>query len=165
MLPPNVLGYDQGYRSPLTYDLKLANALLDKFGYERGQDGYRHLSNGQPLQLTMHSLAATTGRLRDEVWHKNMEAIGVRIHFKTDKHSEIIKAARLGKVQMTEANWVADFPDGENFYQLLYGPNSGRVNYARFNLPAFNTLYEQSRSLPDSSAKAHLPSHANQVDG
>jgi hypothetical protein len=25
---------------------------------------------------------------------------------------------------MTEANWVGDFPDGENFYQLLYGPNA-----------------------------------------
>ncbi|MDO8178621.1 MAG: ABC transporter substrate-binding protein [Undibacterium sp.] len=156
VLPPNVLGYDPRYRSPLSHDLKLANALLDKFGYQRGQDGYRHLPDGQPLSLTMHSLAATTGRLRDEVWHKNMEAIGVRIRFKTDKHSEIIKAARLGKVQMTEANWIADFPDGENFYQLLYGPNSGRANYARFNLPAFNTLYEQSRSLSDSPQRQRL---------
>ena len=156
VLPPNVLGYDPGYRSPLNYDLPLANKLLDKFGYQRGQDGYRRLPDGGPLQLTMHSLAATTGRLRDEVWHKNLAAIGVRISFKTDKHSEIIKAARLGKVQMTEANWIADFPDGENFYQLLYGPNSGRANYARFNLPAFNALYEQSRSMADSAPRQRL---------
>ena len=51
---------------------------------------------------------------------------------------------------------IADFPDGENFYQLLYGPNSGRANYARFNLPAFNRLYEQSRSLSDSPQRQRL---------
>ena len=45
--------------------------------------------------------------------------------FKSDKKTEIIKASRLGKVQMFETNWIADFPDGDNFYQLLYGPNSG----------------------------------------
>ena len=57
---------------------------------------------------------------------------------------------------MTEANWIADFPDGENFYQLLYGPNSGRANYSRFNLPAFNKLYEESRALSDSPERKRL---------
>ncbi|MES2069322.1 MAG: ABC transporter substrate-binding protein [Pseudomonadota bacterium] len=155
-LPPNVLGYDPGYRSPLGFDVGLANALLDKFGYKRGPDGYRRMPDGQPLQLVMHSLASTKGRLRDETWRKNLDSIGIRISFKSDKNSEILKAARLGKVQMTEANWIADFPDGENFYQLLYGPNSGRANYARFNLPAFNKLYEESRALSDSPQRQRL---------
>lgn len=155
-LPPAVLGYDQGYRSPLVHDLKLANALLDKFGYSRAVDGYRTLPDGQPLTLTMHSLASGVGRLRDELWRKNMQALAIRISFKTDKHAEILKAARLGKVQMTEANWIADIPDGENFYQLLYGPNRGRANYARFNLPAFNALYEQSHGLADTPQRQRL---------
>ncbi|GGC60933.1 ABC transporter substrate-binding protein [Undibacterium terreum] len=155
-LPPNVLGYDPAYRSPLAYDIRLANALLDKFGYKRAADGYRSLPDGQPLSLVMHSLASTKGRLRDETWRKNLDALGIRISFKSDKNSEILKAARLGKVQMTEANWIADFPDGENFYQLLYGPNSGRANYARFNLPAFNQLYEKSRTLSDSPERQRL---------
>ncbi|MFK9762169.1 heme-binding protein, partial [Escherichia coli] len=87
------------------------NALLDKFGYKRGADNYRTLPDGQPLHLQMHTLASTTGRLRDEVWRKNLEAIGIHVSFKADKHSEVLHAARLGKVQMTEANWIADFPD------------------------------------------------------
>lgn len=155
-LPPDVLGYDKNYRSPLVHDLKLANALLDKFGYSRGADGYRNLPDGQPLSLTMHSLASGVGRVRDELWRKNMQALAIRISFKTDKHAEIIKAARLGKVQMTEANWIADIPDGENFYQLLYGLNRGRANYARFDLPAFNALYAQSRTLSDGPQRRRL---------
>ncbi|PXX43112.1 ABC transporter substrate-binding protein [Undibacterium pigrum] len=155
-LPPNVLGYDANYKTPVQYNVKLANALLDKFGYKRAADGYRNLPDGQPLHLQMHSLASTTGRLRDEVWRKNLDAIGVHVSFKTDKHSEVLRAARLGKVQMTEANWIADFPDAENFYQLLYGPNAGRANYSRFNLPAFNTLYEQAMRLSDSPERTAI---------
>ena len=155
-LPPNVLGYDPAYRSPLQFDLQLANALLDKFGYRRGPDGYRRLPDGQALHLQMLSEASTTGRLRDEVWRKNLEALGIRLSFKTDKHSEVIKAARLGQAQMAEANWIADFPDGENFYQLLYGANRGRANYARFNLPAFNQLYERARSMADTPERRRL---------
>jgi ABC-type transport system substrate-binding protein len=155
-LPPNVLGYDPAYRSPVTYDPVLARALLERYGYRLGADGFRTLPDGKPLVLTMYTEASTVGRLRDEMWRRSLGAIGIRVVFKSDKKPEIIKASRLGKVQMFETNWVADFPDGANFYQLLYGPNSGRANYARFNLPAFNQRYEQARLLSDSPRRQAL---------
>ncbi len=139
-LPPNVLGYDPAYRSPVPYDPALANALLDRHGYgKRDAEGFRRAPDGKPFTLTMHSEATVGGRLRDELWRKCLNSIGLRVVFKSDKKTEIIKASRLGKVTMFESNWIADFPDGDNFYQLLYGPNAGRANYARFNLPAYNT--------------------------
>ncbi|GJJ02391.1 heme-binding protein [Duganella rhizosphaerae] len=155
-LPPNVLGYDPAYRSPVAYDPALANALLDRYGYRKAADGFRTQPDGKPLTLVMHSESSTVGRLRDELWRKNLNAIGLKVTFKSDKKTEIIKASRLGSVMMFETNWVADFPDGENFYQLLYGPNSGRANYARFNLPAYNQRYEQSRSMGDSPQRTAL---------
>lgn len=156
-LPPNVLGYDASYRSSLAYDPPLANALLDHFDYrQRDPDGYRRTPDGQSLTLVMHTLTSTAGRQRDEVWRRNMDAIGIRITFKGDKKTEIIKASRLGKVQMFETNWIADFPDGENFFQLLYGPNSGRANYARFNLPEYNSVYEATRLMADSPERQRL---------
>jgi ABC-type transport system substrate-binding protein len=163
-LPPNVLGYDPAYRSPVAYDPALANALLDRFGYrQRDPDGLRRRPDGQPLTLAMHSEATAGGRLRDELWRKSLNAVGLRVVFKTDKKTEIIKASRLGKVQMFESNWVADFPDGDNFYQLLYGPNAGRANYSRFNLPAYNQRYEQARKLADSPERQKLYFEMNQL--
>ena len=82
---------------------------------------------------------------------------------KTDKKTEIIKASRLGKVQMFETNWVADFPDGENFYQLLYGANAGRANYARFNLPEYNIRYEKATQLSDGPERNALYREMNQL--
>jgi ABC-type transport system substrate-binding protein len=162
-LPPNVRGYDPAYRSPVAYDPALARALLDRFGYQAGKDGFRTLPDGRPLLLTMHTEATTVGRLRDELWRKNLQAIGLRVQFKSDKKTEIIKASRLGKVMMFETNWIADFPDGDNYYQLLYGPNSGRANYARFNLPAYNQRYEQARTMDDTPARRALYRDMNQL--
>ena len=163
-LPPNVLGYDPAYRSPVPYDPALANALLDRHGYgKRDKEGFRKAPDGKPLTLTMHSEATVGGRLRDELWRKCLNAIGLRVVFKSDKKTEIIKASRLGKVTMFESNWIADFPDGDNFYQLLYGPNAGRANYARFNLPAYNERYEQARALADGPARQKLYFEMNQL--
>ncbi|MEC5216463.1 ABC-type transport system substrate-binding protein [Actimicrobium sp. GrIS 1.19] len=156
-VPPNVLGYDAALRTNARYDPAMARALLDRFGYkDRDGDGFRELPDGSPLTLTMHSTANTKGRLRDELWHRSLTAIGLRVVFKSDKYSEIIKASRLGQVQMYEFGWVADYPDGENFLQLLYGPNIGVSNDARFDLPAYNRLFEQARKLPDSPERTRL---------
>jgi ABC-type transport system substrate-binding protein len=156
-LPPNVRGFNAAYRSPIGYDPALANALLDHFGYRRGAvDGFRTQPDGQPLTLVMHTVTAAQGRVRDELWRKSLAAIGLRVVFKSDKKSEIIKASRLGAVQMFETNWIADFPDADNFFQLLYGANAGRANYARFDLPAYNRLYEQARLLGDSPQRQRL---------
>ena len=163
-LPPNVLGYDPHYRSPVPYAPALANALLDRHGYgKRDAEGFRLAPDGRPLTLTMHSEATVGGRLRDELWRKCLNAIGLRVVFKSDKKTEIIKASRLGKVTMFESNWIADFPDGDNFYQLLYGPNAGRANYARFDLPAYNQRYEQARQLTDGPQRQKLYFEMNQL--
>ncbi|MEN3275174.1 MAG: peptide/nickel transport system substrate-binding protein [Massilia sp.] len=163
-LPPNVLGYDPAYRSPVPYDPALANALLDRHGYDqRDEEGFRRAPDGKPLTLVMHSEATVGGRLRDELWRKCLNAIGLRVVFRSDKKTEIIKASRLGKVSMFESNWIADFPDGDNFYQLLYGPNAGRANYARFNLPAYNERYEAARQLSDGPARQKLYFEMNQL--
>lgn len=170
-LPPGVLGYDPAYRSPVPHDPALANALLDRYGYDRRDpDGFRRMpkqggkpGETEPLTLQMSSEATVGGRLRDELWRKCLNAVGLRVVFKSDKKTEIIKASRLGKVQMFESNWIADFPDGDNFYQLLYGPNAGRANYARFDLPAYNTRYEQARLLTDGPARQKLYGEMNQL--
>jgi ABC-type transport system substrate-binding protein len=45
--------------------------------------------------------------------------------------------------------WTAANPDGSYFLDLLYGPNKGQANHARFDLPAFNTLYQQQFVMAD----------------
>jgi len=66
-------------------------------------------------------------------------------------------------VMMFETNWVADFPDGDNFFQLLYGPNRDRANYARFDLWQYNRRYEEARAMPDSPQRQLLYRELSQL--
>ena len=77
-----------------------------------------------------------------------MDAIGIRLDIRNDKLPELRKMARQGKIPMRSDGWNADYPDAENFMQLLYGPNVGQANDSRFNLPEFNRLFEQARAPP-----------------
>lgn len=131
--------------------------MLDRFGYkDRDGDGYRELPDGKPLVIERWSTPSLRDKELDELWRKNMDAIGIRMVFKKDKLPEIRKMARLGKIQTRTDGWNADYPDADNFMQNLYGGNIGQSNDSRFNLPEFNQLYEQTRKLPDSPERTKL---------
>src|SRR5262249_31319897 len=95
-------------------------------------------------------------RQEDEQWKKNMDAIGLKIVFKKDRLQELRKMAREGKLPMRTDGWNADYPDAENFMQLLYSGSVGQENHARFRLPEFDKLYEAARRLSDSPERTRL---------
>ena len=65
-----------------------------------------------------------------------------------EKWPDLRKKSKLGQLQTWALAWSADYPDGENFLQLLYGPNSGSSNDGNFSLPAFDKLYEAAAAIP-----------------
>jgi oligopeptide transport system substrate-binding protein len=69
---------------------------------------------------------------------------------KVEKLPELRKQAQFGRVQSFSYGWIADLPDGENFLQLLWKGSIGQANYAMFDLPEYNALYERVKGLPDS---------------
>ena len=69
-----------GVKTP--YDPAAARALLDRLGYkDRDGDGYRETPEGKPLTIAKGSTTDATARASDELWKRNMDAIGVRISF------------------------------------------------------------------------------------
>jgi ABC-type transport system substrate-binding protein len=155
---PGVAGYDPAFRNPLNrYDPPRARALLDLFGYvDRDGDGYRELPDGRPLSIELASQPVLLDRQYDELWKKSMDAIGIRLTFRKATWPDLLKAARLGKLQMRTIGWLANIPDADNFLQLLYGPNADQNNDARFRLPAYDRIYREAKRLPDSPERDAL---------
>jgi ABC-type transport system substrate-binding protein len=155
---PLTAGYDPAFRSEMSeYSPARAKALLDAFGYtDRNGDGWRELPDGSPLKLEMATQPDQLSRQLDEIWKRSMTAVGLQIDFRPAKWPENLKNSRAGKLMMWRVGWVAAQPDGDTFLALGYGPNKGQANHARFDLPAFNRLYAQQRTLPDGAERDAL---------
>jgi peptide/nickel transport system substrate-binding protein len=148
-IPPGVLGYDPNFNLGRSYDPAKAKALLDMFGYvDRDGDGYREMPDGSPLVFRFASGPSQLERLFIELWRKDMDAIGIRMTTDIAKWPELRKKSKAGQLQVWDVAWGADYPDGDNFYQLLYGPNCGSSNDGCFQLPEFDALYEQAGRTP-----------------
>lgn len=155
-IPPGVVGYNANYRSIIQYDPDTANKLLDYFGYKKGSDGWRMLPDGSPLVIHQATETSGVGREINELWDKNMRAIGIHMIFDVSKFDENRKAAKACKLQMWGSSWIADYPDGDNFMQNFYGPNIGQSNNGCYDSPAFDKLYVQQKSMPDSPARNRI---------
>ena len=161
IIPPGVVGYDPAYRSSVGYDPELANKLLDRFGYRRGADGYRTQPDGKPLTLKIHREANATSQEIAELWKHDLDKIGIRAASPTSNFSDNLKAATNCELMMWGGAWTADFPEGENFLQLLYGPNANRGNNGCYASPAFDALYKKALTLPTGSERLALYAQMN----
>ena len=156
VIPPGVTGYDPHFHGNVHHDPDTANALLDRFGYRKGADGYRMLPDGKPLVLRYASQTNALAREFDELWKKAMDSIGIRLTIEKGKFSDQIREAIACHHQMWSYGWIADYPDGDNFMQLLYGGNVGQSNVACYRSPTYDKLYEESRLMPDSPNRNRL---------
>ena len=147
---PGVWGYDPAFKSEMgEFDRARAKALLDLYGYvDRDGDGWREQPDGSPLVIEYATQPNDLDRQLITQWQKNMDAIGIRMVFKTAAWPENLKSSRTGKLMMWGVAWTAG-PDGEGFLLLGYGPAKGQANHARFDLPEYNRLFDLQRSLPD----------------
>jgi ABC-type transport system substrate-binding protein len=155
-IPMGVVGHDPRYKPLNTYNPALSNKLLDAFGFKKGKDGFRTMPDGSPLLLKYATGTTAIERQFNELWKKSMDAIGIRIEFQPGKFADHIKATKVCQLQMWGAAWIADYPDGDNFMQLLYGPNTGQSNNGCYESKAFDALYEAAQKLPDSPERNHL---------
>ena len=154
---PGVAGYDPDFHTTANeYNVPKAKALLDMFGYvDRDGDGYRELPDGRPLVLHRYSTPTEADQQYDELWKRSLDDIGIRMEVTKGKWPDLLKSARLGKLQFWQLGGSASSPDADTWLTSLYGKNLEN-NLARFQLPAYDRLYERARSMPDSPERTRI---------
>ena len=164
ILPPGVSGHDPKFVGNTRYDPAGAKALLDRFGYvDRDKDGWRDLPDGSPLVLKKGTFASALERQYDELWKRNMTAIGIRIEFVSQKWPDLLKMARNGQLQMWQLGNRATSTEGYGFLGLLYGGYAGTRNLARFRQPDYDRLYDASQKLPDGPERSRLMREMSEI--
>ena len=132
-----------------TYDLEKAKQKLAEAGFPGGK--------GLPPIVIDYRSTSTTSRQEFEYRRANLAAIGVTLKANFQTFSSFLDRTDNGNFQVMSGGWQADYPDAENFYQLLYGKNKRPgPNYSNYGDPEYDALFERIRSMPNGAERNAL---------
>jgi len=161
LVPPGVAGYDPSM-APLPYDPAAANALLDRFGYKRGADGFRTTPDGKPLTITMSLRTGAISREVATLWKKNFDAFGVRSEFRMTPFQDFIKDLDAGKFQLC-VDGYGGTPFGDAEMLQLDSREPTAANEARFRLPEFDRTVDRFYASPDEAGRVAASRAASDI--
>ena len=169
VLPPEIFGNlekKQGM-NPYIYDwengryqrksIEIAEQLMIEAGYKSGVDP----KTGEALVLYFDTTSVGAGARSMMNWYrKQFEKIGVKLVIRPTDYNRFQDKMRDGSGQIFTWGWNADYPDPENFFFLLYGPN-GKVKYkgenaVNYQNSQFDQLFERMRSMDDTDERNHI---------
>jgi ABC-type oligopeptide transport system substrate-binding subunit len=89
------------------------------------------------------------GESRDmeELAKRGMDQLHIRFEGHAVPFPDLLKAERSCQVMMRQFAWIADYPDGDDFMQLFYGPNIHANNVFCFQDAEWDRLYQESVAL------------------
>lgn len=162
-IPPGIFGFKEGKDginsyvydwvdgAPKRKSIAEAKRLLAEAGYSGGVDA----KTGQPLVIHLDTTATGVGNKSRLDWlRKQFDKLGVQLDVRSTDWNRFQDKIRRGDTQMFYMGWNADYPDPENFFFLLHGPQGkvkqGGENASNYNNPKFDRLFEQMKNMDNS---------------
>lgn len=159
-IPPEIFGFIPGEAgiNPYVYEwdgqqarrqsIEVAMQLMKEAGYDKGMDK----KTGEALILYLDTSASgPDDRARLNWYRKQFAKLGIQLVIRATDYNRFQQKMMDGNAQIFIWGWNADYPDPENFFFLLYGPNakvgSGGENAVNYQNPVFDQLYRQMNNM------------------
>ena len=137
IVPPGVGGHDATLPAKPLYDPATAKALLDRFGYAKGADGYRNTPDGKPLTVTLTLRSGPVSREIQTLTKRDLDAVGIRTDYRLTPFQDAIKELERGQFQMYFGGFGGS-PSGWPELFQLYSKQPQRVNISQFKLDEYD---------------------------
>ncbi len=169
ILPPGIFGYeeDEAGMNPYVYEwmdtkvqrkaIEKARELMKEAGYPDGIDP----KTGESLILYLDTTATgPDDRARLNWYRKQFLKLGIQLVVRATDYNRFQQKMRSGNAQIFMWGWNADYPDPENFFFLLYGPNAkvehGGENAVNYRNDEYDRLFEQMRNMDNGEERLQL---------
>jgi oligopeptide transport system substrate-binding protein len=155
LYPPSLPGFNPNLKG-LPYDPKQAQQLLaqSKYGGPQGLP---------PIVFTSEGIGNTAGpdvAAMAQMWEQNL---GVKItieNLEPDKFYDLLNSGQHGQIFL--GGWCADYPDPENFADVLFHTGA-QQNLGNYSNPALDAILDQARGEPDVTKRIQLYQQAEQI--
>ena len=156
ILPPGFPGFNPNLRG-YEFDPERARQLLAESKY--GDD----LDNFPLITMTTSGSFGASVSLDMEVvlqmWKKNL---GIDAEFQQTEFATFLRDLHKRRFQMFDIGWIADYPDPENFLDILFHSESSN-NHTNYSNPQVDSLLEQARTETDEAVRFRLYNQAEQM--
>ncbi len=154
ILPATVNGFNKNFPAR-EFNIAKAKKLLVQAGFPDG--------TGIP-EINYDTEGASISRQMGELFKSQMAEIGIKIKVNLHTRPEYFDVRKKGKVQIIYDGWIADYPDAENYMQLLYGPNGAPgMNNSSFKNAEYDFLYEKITNMTDSPVRQKMLDRMNVI--
>jgi ABC-type transport system substrate-binding protein len=148
--------------NPYGPNIEKGRRLLAEAGYPGGIDP----QTGRPLEISM-DVSASGGEERQlaEYEQRQFEQLGIRVRIIENTFARLQDKEKQGNFQMAGSGWGADYPDAENFLFLFAGSQfpPGGPNYARFDHPEYNRLFDQMQTMENTPERLAIIKQMNDI--
>ncbi|MFH1086562.1 MAG: ABC transporter substrate-binding protein, partial [Chloroflexota bacterium] len=90
------------------------------------------------------------------------ENLGVQVTVEQVEWAYFLRDLNEGRYQMFSSGWIADYPDSQNFLDLLFHSQSSQ-NHSGYGNPEVDRLLEQARVEADPAQRTALYRQAEQL--
>ena len=155
LYPPALPGYNLNLQG-LPYDPQQARQLLaqSKYGGPQGLPAIVYTAQG------FGNSASPDVAAMAQMWEQNL---GVKItidNLEPDKYYDLLYAGQHG--QIFSGGWCADYPDPENFADVLFH-SGAQQNTGNYSNPALDAILDQARTEQDVTKRIQLYQQAEQM--
>ena len=155
LYPPALPGYNLNLQG-LSYDPGQARQLLaqSKYGGPQGLPAIVYSAAG------IGSTAGANVAAMAQMWEQNL---GVKItieNLEPDKYYDLLYSGQHG--QIFSGGWCADYPDPENFADVLFH-TAAQQNTGKYSNPDLDAILDQARIEQDVSKRIQLYQQAEQT--
>ena len=145
ILPPGMPGYNEELEG-LSYDVARAQQLIAASSYH---------DSLPPIILSISGGCAGMSAVDAAIASMWQENLGVEVAIQSVEWETFLDDMREGRLQVFEIGWIADYPDAENFLDLLFHSESVE-NHTAYSNTELDELLEMARVEGDFDSRREI---------